>query len=76
MSKRVHVVPKGTQWVVKPEKHAPVSTHQTQHAAEQAARELLKKGGELITHGRDNLIRSSDTLAPAKDPFPPRDTEH
>lgn len=28
---------------------------------------------EVITHGRDNKIRNSDTIAPGNDPFPPRD---
>lgn len=54
------------------------SIHDTQKAAEQAARENLKNqgGGELITKGRDGKIRSKDTIAPGNDPYPPRDTEH
>ena len=54
------------------------SVHDTQRAAEQAARVNLKNqgGGELTTKGRDGLIRSKDTIAPGNDPMPPRDTEH
>lgn len=54
------------------------SVHDTQKAAEQAAREMLKNqgGGELTTMGRDHKIRSKDTIAPGNDPNPPRDTEH
>jgi hypothetical protein len=54
------------------------STHSTQRAAEQAARENLRNqgGGELTTMGRDGKIRSKDTIAPGNDPNPPKDKEH
>lgn len=54
------------------------SIHGTQKAANDAARQMLKKsgGGELTTMGRDGKIVSKDTIAPAKDPLPPRDKEH
>jgi hypothetical protein len=54
------------------------STHETQGAAEVAAREMLKNqgGGELITKGLDGRIRSKDTIPPGNDPLPPRDREH
>ena len=54
------------------------SLHETQTAAEKAAREMLKNqgGGELTTMGRDGKIRSKDTIAPGNDPNPPRDREH
>ncbi len=54
------------------------SLHDTQKAAENAARNLLKKqgGGELITKGRDGKIRSKDTIPPGHDPNPPKDTGH
>lgn len=54
------------------------SLHQTQRAAEEAARAMLHNqgGGELTTQGRNHLFRSKDTIAPGNDPFPPRDTEH
>jgi hypothetical protein len=29
-----------------------------------------------VIHGRDGRIRDSDTVPPAKDPHPPRDTKH
>jgi hypothetical protein len=74
-----HVVPAGpNKWVVKePGKAAPQSTHRTQGAAEQAAKEALKPtGGNVVIHCPDGTIRDADTVAPAKDPFPPRDTRH
>ena len=54
------------------------SLHKTQAEAEAAARKMLKNegGGELITKGVDGKIRSKDTIAPAKDPCPPKDKEH
>ncbi len=54
------------------------SLHETQAAAEKAAREMLKNqgGGELTTMGRDGKIRSKDTIAPGNDPNPPKDREH
>ena len=30
-------------------------------------------GGEVVIHDRRNLIRDSDTVAPGRDPYPPRD---
>lgn len=54
------------------------SVRDTQHEAQQDARENLQNqgGGELITKGRDGKIRSKDTVSPGNDPNPPRDTEH
>lgn len=54
------------------------SKHQTQKAAEDAARQMLKNqgGGELTTMGRDGKIRSKDTISPGNDPNPPKDREH
>ena len=54
------------------------SVHDTQKAAEEAAREMLKNqgGGELTTMGENGKIRSKDTVAPAPDPNPPKDKEH
>lgn len=54
------------------------SVHRSQAGAEKAARHLLKKqgGGELTTVGRDGRIRSKDTIAPGRDPNPPKDREH
>lgn len=54
------------------------SLHKTQKEAEQAAKAMLKNqgGGELTTKGVDGKIRSKDTIAPGKDPNPPKDKEH
>lgn len=77
---RRHVVPlPGGGWAVKtPGKAAPNSKHRTQNAAEKAAKQVVKTGGggEVIVHGRDGRIRDSDTVAPGRDPNPPRDTRH
>lgn len=74
-----HVVPAGPKkWVVKePGKAEPNSSHRTQGAAEQAAKQGLKPtGGNVIIHRPDGTIRDADTVNPAKDPFPPRDAKH
>jgi len=76
---RKHVVPNGKGWSVKtPGVAIPDSTHRTQRAAEQAAKEALGRagGGEVAIHGRDGRIRDQDTVAPGRDPFPPRDNKH
>jgi hypothetical protein len=55
------------------------SVHDTQKEAESAARQNLQNegGGELLTRRVDNgQFRSKDTIPPAKDPNPPKDTEH
>lgn len=54
------------------------SLHKTQKAAEDAARQMLKRegGGELITKGQNGKIRSKDTIPPGNDPCPPKDREH
>ena len=46
------------------------TVHGTQRAAQDAAREMLKKqgGGELTTKGVDGKIRDKDTVAPGNDP--------
>ena len=51
---------------------------QTQKEAEKAAKGLAANsgGGEVRIHGLDGKIRDSDTVPPAKDPFPPRDLKH
>lgn len=50
------------------------SLHKTQRQAIDAAREGLKGsgGGELKVKGEDGKIRSKDTIAPARDPYPPK----
>ena len=54
------------------------SLHDTQAAANQAARDMLRNqgGGELTTQGRNGRIVSKDTIAPGNDPSSIRDTEH
>ena len=46
------------------------SLHDTQKAAQDAAREMLKNqgGGELTVKGVDGKIRDKDTIAPGNDP--------
>lgn len=64
--------------VTKPRSKQPVSHHQTQANAEKAAKQQLRRdgsGGEVVIHGRDGRIRDKDTIPPAKDPYPPRDTK-
>lgn len=75
-----HIVPNPAGgWDVKKPGASRSSSHtDTQRDAEQRAKQILRNdgGGEAITHARDGRIRSSDTISPARDPFPPRDNEH
>lgn len=75
-----HVVPNPQGgWDIRKPGASRVSAHlPTQAEAERRATEILRNddGGERITHDRLGRIRSSDTIAPAPDPLPPRDTEH
>lgn len=50
------------------------SLHKTQKQAADAARQNLQNqgGGELKIKNEDGKIRQKDTIAPAKDPFPPK----
>lgn len=70
-----HVVPDGDGgWrVVKPNVDRASSKHETQADAQDRAREIIQNvgGGELATHNRKGQIRDKDTIAPAKDPYPP-----
>ncbi|HEY8108562.1 MAG TPA: DUF2188 domain-containing protein [Patescibacteria group bacterium] len=54
------------------------STHDTQGEAEQAAKQYAAAagGGEVRIHRPDGSIRDSDTVPPAQDPYPPKDTRH
>lgn len=66
-------------WDVKAPGASRASAHrETQAAAEQRAKEIVRNlgGGEVRIHGRDGRIRDSDTVAPGNDPNPPRDTRH
>lgn len=74
-----HVVRDARGWAVKkPGKPTPESRHRTQGAAEERAKEQVRRegGGEVRIHGRDGKIRDSDTVAPGRDPHPPKDTKH
>ena len=75
----VYQRPSDKQWVNKRNDGTKASSvHDTQKAAVDAATSMLHKqgGGELSTKGRDGLIRSKDTIAPGRDPNPPKDREH
>lgn len=54
------------------------SVSKTQSQAEQEAKQFSRNtgGGEVRIHGLDGKIRDSDTVAPAKDPNPPKDKIH
>ncbi|MBN1364974.1 MAG: DUF2188 domain-containing protein [Syntrophaceae bacterium] len=70
---------KDEKWVNKRnDSERPSSVHDTQQDAIDAARNMLKNqgGGELIVKGLNSKIRSKDTIAPGKDPYPPKDKEH
>jgi hypothetical protein len=79
MSNRRFVGPTGDgRWQVKkPGSERASSTHDTQSAAIDRARQILNNsgGGELTIQDRKGVIRDSDTVAPANDPNPPRDTK-
>lgn len=80
MSERRHVVPnpQGGWDVRAPGADRASSHHQRQDQAEQRAKEIVRNqgGGEVVIHDRHGRIRDSDTVAPGRDPFPPRDTKH
>lgn len=76
---RRHVVPRGDGWAVKaPHAKRASSVHKTQAAAEAAAKRIVGRngGGEVVIHRATGRVRDSDTVAPARDPFPPRDRRH
>lgn len=65
-------------WAVKREGAERRTLAPTQRAAERLAKGYATNsgGGEVVIHGRDGKIRDKDTMSPARDPFPPRDTRH
>lgn len=73
MSNNHWVVQGDNGWDVKPEGGQSKSTHRTQDAAMDAARDAIRRsgGGELIVQGRDGKIVRKDTIG-KKDEFPPR----
>ncbi len=69
----------GDRWAVKKQGADRVSGFaDTQREAESYAKDLAGRtgGGEVRIHGRDCKIRDSDTVPPARDPNPPRDTKY
>jgi hypothetical protein len=72
-----HVVPsrEGGWDVVAPGGQRASSHKGTQQAAIDRARDIVRNegGGEVVMHDRRGLIRDSDTVAPGRDPYPPRD---
>lgn len=79
MTNRRMVGPNGDGgWQVKkPGSDRASSRHETQIEAIDRARQILNNtgGGELTIQNRKGVIRDSDTVAPATDPNPPRDTK-
>ena len=76
-----HVVPNtdsGKWEVIKEGGQQASAVTETQSEAEKTAKELTANsgGGEVRIHGQDGKIKDSDTISPANDPFPPRDTIH
>lgn len=52
-----------------------LSAHRTQaNAISRGRQEARRDGVDLVTHGRNGLIRSKDSYG--RDPLPPRDREH
>lgn len=73
------VVKHGEQWAVKRAGMVrPESVHHLQSQAEQQAKSTVRGlgGGEVRIQGRDGKWRDSDTVAPGRDPSPPRDRKH
>lgn len=73
--------PKGTNiWrVVKDNAERASATAGTQKDAEKIAKQLAEQsgGGEVRIHkSNGGPIRDSDTVAPGRDPNPPRDNKH
>jgi hypothetical protein len=77
LDKDRHVVPnpQGGWDVIAPGAKRPSSHHATQADAERAARTLVRKngGGEVRVHGQDGGLQGPDSMAPAREPNPPRD---
>jgi len=75
-----HVVPNpdGGWDVKKPGAQRSSGHFDRQAEAEGRAKDILGNigGGEAVIHDRHGQIRDKDTVAPAKDPFPPRDNKH
>lgn len=74
-----YVVKHGDDWAVKKSGADRASgVFDTQRAAESFAKEVVGNlgGGEVRIQGENGRWRDSDTVAPAKDPNPPKDSKH
>ena len=83
MTKNYHVTqrPDGDWQYKQPGADRASGTAQTQGKAEQAAKDAAHRagGGEVTIHrplSQGSTIRDRDTVAPKRDPFPPRDSKH
>ena len=66
-------------WDSKRDGSSRVSSHNnTQRESELDAKRFSSNsgGGEVRIHGVNGRIRDSDTVAPGKDPYPPKDQKH
>lgn len=74
-----HVTPRpdGKWQVVKPGASRASAVTDTQKQGIDRARTIVGNvgGGEVRIQGRDGKIRDSDTIAPGRDPNPPKDTK-
>lgn len=68
------------QWQYKqPNAQRASGVARTQAEAEAAAKQSARNsgvGGEITIHRPNGQIRDRDTIAPANDPNPPKDTRH
>ena len=74
-----YVVKNDKGWAVKKGgSPRPESVHGKQSDAEKSAKDTVCRlgGGEVRIQGRDGRWRDSDTVAPGRDPNPPRDKKH
>lgn len=75
-----HVVkdPAGGWDIKRPGSARPTGHAATQGGAEKIAKQQVDKegGGEVVIHRPSGPIRDSDTVAPGRDPNPPKDTKH
>jgi len=70
--------PKGGWRVVAPGASRASDRSQTKQQAEQRAKQIVRNlgGGEVTFKDERGRITDSDTVAPGKDPNPPRDKKH
>jgi hypothetical protein len=70
----IHVIPHNGSWAVKEEgKNRITSIYDTQHEAEEAARNSARSlNGQLVIHSRDGRVRDRDSFS--SNPKPPKST--